>query len=206
MTADTGSAATRRDGVGTGGTGQAGFERNGVDRIPDAERTATPWTFFVVFIGGSVGLGAIAFGWVGFTFGLGLWATVSAIAVGTLVGQVLLVPLILLGSRTATNNATSSGATFGVRGRLVGSGIGLITSIVSVALTVWTSGSAGVAVAGRLLGLPDDPVTQAVAFAVVAAVSALVAIWGFHLRARRAGDDPDAGRLRRPHRVGLRGR
>jgi purine-cytosine permease-like protein len=179
MRADPGDAATRRDDIGPGGTGQAGFERNGVDRIPDAERTATPWTFFVVFVGGSVGLGAIAFGWVGFTFGLGLWATVSAIAAGTLVGQVLLVPLILIGSRTATNNATSSGATFGVRGRLVGSGIGLITSIVSVALTVWTSGSAGVAVAGRLLGLPDDPVTQAVAFAVVAAVSALVAIWGF---------------------------
>ena len=52
------------------------------------------------------------------TFGLGLWATISAIAVGTIVGQILLVPLILIGSRTATNNATSSGATFGVRGRL----------------------------------------------------------------------------------------
>lgn len=157
----------------------SGIERNGVDRIPDGERTATPWTFFVVFIGGSVGLGAITFGWVGATFGMGLWATVSAIAVGTLVGQVLLVPLILIGSRTATNNATSSGAAFGVRGRYVGSGIGLVTSLVSVALTVWTSGSAGVAVAGRLFGLPDGPVTQAVAYAVVAAISATVAIWGF---------------------------
>ena len=79
----------------------------------------------MLFVGGSVGLGAVAFGWVGLTFGLGVWATVSAIAVGTLVGQVLLLPLILIGSRTATNNATSSGATFGVRGRLIGSGIGL---------------------------------------------------------------------------------
>ena len=110
----------------------------------------------MVFVGGSVGLGAIAFGWLGMYFGLGLWATISAIAVGTMVGQILLVPLILIGSRTATNNATSSGATFGVRGRLIGSGIGLLTCLFSVAFTVWTSGSAGVAVAGRLFGLPDN--------------------------------------------------
>ena len=85
----------------------SGFERNGVDRIPEGDRTSTPRTFFVIFIGGSVGLGAVAFGWVGMTFGLGLWATISAIAVGTAVGIVLLIPLVLLGSRTATNNATS---------------------------------------------------------------------------------------------------
>ena len=108
----------------------SGFERNGVDRIPEGDRTSTPATFFVIFIGGSVGLGAVAFGWVGLTFGLGLWATISAIAVGTAVGIVLLIPLVLLGSRTATNNATASGAAFGVRGRLVGSGIGLLTCLV----------------------------------------------------------------------------
>src|SRR3954468_11796167 len=115
------------------GIGPSGFEHNGVDRIPESDRTSTPGTFFVIFIGGSVGLGAVAFGWVGLTFGLGLWATISAIAVGTAVGIVLLIPLVLLGSRTATNNATASGAAFGVRGRLVGSGIGLATCLISVA-------------------------------------------------------------------------
>src|SRR6478752_4765344 len=158
------------------GIGPSGIERNGVDRIPENERTSTPGTFFVVFVGGSVGLGAIAFGWLGMYFGLGLWATISAIAVGTIVGQILLVPLILIGSRTATNNATSSGATCGVRGRFIGSGIGLLTCLFSVALTVWTSGSAGVAAAGRLFGLPDNPATQGVAYALVAVA---VAIWGF---------------------------
>ncbi len=51
------------------GVGRASFERNGVDRIAEEERTSTPGTFFVVFGGGSVGLGAIAFGWVGVTSG-----------------------------------------------------------------------------------------------------------------------------------------
>lgn len=162
-----------------GGTGPAGIELNGVDRIPDAERTSTPWTFFTIFVGTSVGLGAVAFGWVGLTFGLGVWATISAVAVGTAVGQVLLVPLILIGSRTATNSATASGATFGVRGRVIGSGIGLLTCLMSVGLTVWTSGSAAVAVMSRLFGLPDTPATQAVAFALVAAIAVAVAIWGY---------------------------
>jgi purine-cytosine permease-like protein len=168
------SAETRTEGIGP-----TGFERNGVDRVPENDRTSTPGTFFVVFVGGSVGLGAIAFGWVGMTFGLGLWATISAIAVGTVVGQILLVPLILIGSKTATNNATSSGATFGVRGRIIGSGIGLLTSLVSVALTVWTSGSAGAAAAGRLFGWPDTPLVEGIGYALVAIVSVAVAIWGF---------------------------
>jgi purine-cytosine permease-like protein len=161
------------------GTGRGAIERRGVDRIPDEERTSTPGTFFVIFVGTSVGLGAVAFGWVGITFGLGLWATITAIAAGTAVGQVLLVPLIVLGSRTATNNATASGATFGVRGRIIGSTIGLATCLVSVALTVWTSGSAGMAVAGRLFGLPESGGAQAGAYAVVTAIAVVVAIWGY---------------------------
>jgi purine-cytosine permease-like protein len=173
------SASTPPHGAERTGFEPNGFERNGVDRIPDDQRTSTPWTFFVVFVGGSVGLGAVAFGWIALTFGLGLWATISAVAVGTAVGIVLLVPLVLISSRTATNNATSSGASFGVRGRLIGSAIGLLTCLVSVALTVWTSGSAGVAVAGRLFGLPDSLGAQAIVYALVAAVSVAVAIWGW---------------------------
>ncbi|WP_214402664.1 purine-cytosine permease family protein [Pseudonocardia lacus] len=169
------SVQDRVDDVG----GRGGIERHGVDRIPDAERTSSPGTFAMIFIGSSVGLGAVAFGWIGMGFGLGVWDTIAAIAVGTVVGQLLLVPLILLGSRTATNDATASGATFGVRGRLIGSAIGLLSCLFSVALTTWTSGSAGVAVAGRLLGTPDTAATQAVAYAVVLAVSAAIAIWGY---------------------------
>ncbi len=168
------SAGTRR-----GDTGPAGIELNGVDRIPENERTSTPLTFFTVFVGTSVGLGAVAFGWVAMTFGLGVWDTIAAVAVGTAVGQVLLVPLFLIGSRTATNAATSSGATFGVRGRIIGSTIGLLTCLVSVALTVWTSGGAAVTVAGRLLGLPDSGTAQAISYAVVAAIAVAVAIWGY---------------------------
>jgi purine-cytosine permease-like protein len=173
------SPEVQRAGTERSGIERRGIERRGIDRIPVEERTSTPGTFFMIFVGTSVGLGAVAFGWVGITFGLGLWSTISAIAIGTAVGQILLVPLILIGSRTATNNATASGATFGVRGRFIGSGIGLGTCLVSVALTVWTSGSAGLAVASRLFGLPESPASYAGAYALITAIAVAVAIWGY---------------------------
>ena len=119
----------------------------------------------------------MAFGWVGMTFGLGLWATISAIAVGTAVGIVLLIPLTLLGSRTATNNATSSGAAFGVRGRLIGSGIGLLTCL-SVALTVWTSGPPG---SRSQAGCSASPTRRSPGGGVRAGGGRVraVAIWGY---------------------------
>lgn len=177
MGVDPAGAATAQD--RPAGSGRSGIELHGVDRIPEAERTSSPGTFFIIFVGTSVGLGAVAFGWLGITFGLGVWDTISAIAVGTLIGQVLLVPLIVIGSRTATNNATSSGATFGVRGRLIGSLIGLLTCLLSIALTVWASAAASTTAAGVLLGLPDSPLVGGLAYAVVAALAVAVAIWGY---------------------------
>lgn len=47
---------------------------------------------------------------------------------GTIVGIAVTAPLALVSLRTATNLSTSSGAQFGVRGRLVGSVVGLLLS------------------------------------------------------------------------------
>ena len=162
------------------GIGPSGFERNGVDRIPEGERTSTPGTFFVVFVGGSVGLGAIAFGWLGMYFGLGLWATISAIAVGTIVGQILLVPLILIGSRTATNNATSSGrhvrrARPVHRQRHRAADLPVLGGAHRVDQRIRRASRSRAGCSG----CPTTPGTQGVAYALVAAVSVAVAIWGF---------------------------
>ena len=61
----------------------------------------------------------------------------------------------LISMRTNTNLSTSSGGTFGVRGRLIGSMIGLLLSLGYAALTVWTGGAAIVGPLHRLFGLPD---------------------------------------------------
>ena len=63
-------------------------------------------------------------------------------------------PLALLGPRTGTNNTVSSGAHFGVTGRLVGSGLTLAFALAYAAIAVWTSGDALVGAAHRLVGTP----------------------------------------------------
>src|SRR5215831_10831995 len=113
------------------------FEDQGVGTIPEARRRSTPVTYAVVCLGASLCLGSVVYGWLPRTFGLGFWAAVSSVAVGTLIGLVPMAPLILIGSATATNNATASGGAFGVRGRLIGSGLGLALMLLSMALAIW---------------------------------------------------------------------
>src|SRR5260370_20073709 len=76
------------------------FERLGIDRIPEEERTSTPWTFSILFLGGSFGLGAIVFGWIPITLGLGLRDAITSMVAGTLVGLIPIPPLVVIGSRT----------------------------------------------------------------------------------------------------------
>jgi len=160
------------------------FEHVGVDRIEEHARTSSPWTFFAIFLGGSVGLGNVAFGWIPITFGLGVWDALSSIVVGTLIGLPLIAPLITIGSRTATNNSTASGAHFGVRGRLIGSFVGLAIMVTYCAISIWAGGSATVAVLGRLFGTPTTDGALAIAYAGMALLVVYIAIYGYHLLVR----------------------
>lgn len=104
------------------------IEQRGVDTIPEAERTSGPRDLFSILLGSNLCLGVIVFGWLPVSFGLGLWASVTSVVTGTVVGVAVTAPLALVSLRTATNLSTSSGAFFGVRGRLVGSVVGLLLS------------------------------------------------------------------------------
>lgn len=90
---------------------------------------------------------------------------------GTVIGTALTAPLALVSLRTATNLSTSSGAQFGVRGRLVGSVLGLLLALGYTALTVWIGGDVMVSVLGRLFGLPTNGLSYAVVYAVLAAAT-----------------------------------
>jgi purine-cytosine permease-like protein len=160
------------------------FEHIGVDRIDENIRTSTPWTFAAVYIGGSIGLANLTFGWIPITFGLGLWAALSSIAVGSLLGLVLIVPLILIGSRTATNNSTASGAHFGVRGRLIGSFVGLAIMFVYTAISIWAGGTSTVAVLGRLFHTPTNKTALGITYTVIALIVVVIAVYGYHLLVR----------------------
>ncbi|HPX35925.1 MAG TPA: cytosine permease [Mycobacterium sp.] len=156
-----------------------GLEQYGVDTIPDSARTSSPRYVIAILWGGNMALSVGVFGWLSILYGLSWWASVSAIVVGTAVGALVVTPLALLGFRAATNNSVSSGAYFGVRGRLVASVIGLLLCLGYVALTIWTGGEALVAVTDRLLGTEESVLQDVLGYGLLAVAIAVVAIYGY---------------------------
>lgn len=145
-------------------------ESRGVDTIPEAERHSSPGNIFKMLIGAQLAFSIIIFGWLPIALGLSFWATASAILIGTAVGCAVLSPMGLFGQRAGTNGAVASGAHFGVRGRLLGSVLGLFSALGFTALTVWTSGDAVVAAGHELMGMPANNLNRGIAYAVVIAV------------------------------------
>ncbi|MGW6566845.1 cytosine permease [Streptomyces sp. NPDC054975] len=160
------------------------IEQRGVDTIPEAERTSGPRDLLAILLGSNLCLGVIVFGWLPVSFGLGLWASVTSVVTGTLIGVAFTAPLALVSLRTATNLSTSSGAFFGVRGRLVGSVVGLLLSLGYTALTLWIGGDVVVGTLARLTGLPTGSATHAVVYAVLAACTVVGAVYGYGLLLR----------------------
>jgi purine-cytosine permease-like protein len=157
------------------------IEQRGVDTIPEAERTSGPRDLLSILLGSNLCLGVIVFGWLPVSFGLGLWASVTSVVAGTLVGVAFTAPLALVSLRTATNLSTSSGAFFGVRGRLVGSVVGLLLSLGYTALTLWIGGDVMVGTLARLTGLPTGDATHAAVYALLAACTVVAAVYGYRL-------------------------
>ncbi len=146
--------------------------------------TSGPRDLVSILLGSNLALGVVIFGWLPVSFGLGFWGSVTSLTAGTLVGALLTAPLALVSLRSATNLSTSSGAFFGVRGRLIGSVIGLLLSLGYTALTLWVGGDAMVGALHRLLGLPADGAAYTVVYAVLAAATAVGAVYGYKVLLR----------------------
>ncbi|MFB7111843.1 cytosine permease [Streptomyces sp. NPDC056190] len=155
------------------------IEQRGVDTIPEEERTSGPRDLVSILLGSNLCLGVIIFGWLPPSFGLGWWASVSSIVVGTAVGTLFTAPLALVSLRTGTNLSTSSGAQFGVRGRLVGSVVGLLLALGYTALTVWIGGDVMVSVLHRLFGLTPSAASYGVVYTLLAAATVTGAVYGY---------------------------
>ncbi|MGW7469058.1 cytosine permease [Streptomyces xantholiticus] len=159
-------------------------EQRGVDTVPEAERTSTPRDLIAILLGSNLCLGVIVFGWLPVSFGLGLWPSVTSVVAGTLVGVAVTAPLALVSLRTATNLSTSSGAAFGVRGRLVGSVVGLLLSLGYTALTLWIGGDVVIGTLARLAGLPTGGLAHTLVYALLAVCTVVCAVYGYRLLLR----------------------
>ncbi len=155
------------------------IETFGVEQIPDHERNATPVDLFRMIFGGANTFATAVLGSFPVLFGLSFQAGLWAILLGVTLGALILAPMGLFGPLNGTNNAVSSGAHFGVHGRIVGSFLSLLTAIAFFSLSVWSSGDALVGGARRLVGLEESELNLGLAYGLFAVLVLTVCIYGF---------------------------
>ncbi|SEL61938.1 Purine-cytosine permease [Blastococcus sp. DSM 46786] len=155
------------------------IEQHGIDTIPAAERSSGPFDLFRIQFGGANTFATVILGTFPVLLGLSLPQAVAATLLGVVVGALILMPMGLFGPRTGTNNAVSSGAHFGVRGRVVGSFLSLLTAIAFYSISVWVSGDAIVGAATRLFGVADSDLLRGVIYAVLGALVIVVVVYGY---------------------------
>ncbi|TPG35938.1 cytosine permease [Mycolicibacterium hodleri] len=93
-------------------------ETAGVEYLPEEARDSRPRNLGAVFLGANLTWTNVVFGAFAILFGLSFWQTVSSMVVGTAIGTLAVLPTATIGPRTGTNMTVSSGAFFGIRGRL----------------------------------------------------------------------------------------
>ncbi len=155
-----------------------GVEHRGIDMVPPEQRRSSPREFLWIWYSAQFSLGTVVLGALPVVFGLGWWATVSAVLLGLLLGTAVFAPLVRFGKRTGTNDPISSGAHFGVRGRMIANLITIVVALGFFAIAVWTGASAALVAGQRVLGTPTNTAALAVAIPLVAGLVALVAGYG----------------------------
>ena len=154
-------------------------EQHGIDTIPDADRTSTWVDLLRIQFGGANTFATVLLGTFPIVLGLSFWQAVLATLAGVLVGSLFLMPMGLFGPKTGTNNAVSSGAFFGVRGRVIGSFLSLLTAIAFYSISVWVSGDALVGALTRLAGVTDSIGLRTIVYGVIGIIVIVVVVYGF---------------------------
>lgn len=154
-------------------------EQHGIDTIPDSDRTSK-WTDLLrIQFGGANTFATVLLGTFPVALGLSFWQAAAATVTGVLVGTLFLMTMGLFGPKTGTNNAVSSGAFLGVRGRIVGSFLSLLTAIAFYSISVWVSGDAIVGALKRLAGVPDTLGLRILVYAIIGLIVIIVVVYGY---------------------------
>jgi purine-cytosine permease-like protein len=145
---------------------------------PEAERLASPGGLFGILVGAQMCFNLVVLGWLPIRFGLGLPSSLSAIATGLLTGCLGAGPFALLGTRTGANSTVSSGAHFGLRGRLIGTAITFFIALGFFALVIWTGGDAITGGIVRAFHIKDTNLIRTIGYILTGVGATSIAIFG----------------------------
>ncbi len=172
------TSAESRVAVGQGRDAIGQLETRGIDYIPAVERNSRPanlaWTYF----GAQFGYAVYVLGGLLPAFGLAWWPSFWAIICGTLIGSLAVGSVALIGPRTGTNSTVSSVASFGVRGRYLGSIIAQFDNLGFNVIIIWSGGLAIIGAFHRGFGTSTGTGALIIGMAVVAVAMSLLGLLG----------------------------
>ena len=154
-------------------------EANGINVVPNEERSARPRQLFFIWCAANIGLLGLAYGaYLVAFYGLNLWQAVLAGALGSTLSFLLVGFIALAGTKGGAPTMTLSRAAFGVEGNKLPAFVSWISLVgwetILVSLATLSAGT----ILHRL-GLGDGKPQLAVAFAVVAAATIAIAMLGY---------------------------
>jgi len=157
------------DGVRPGRCGDLALESQGMAPIPDGARYGAVWRMFTVWFTPNMELSGVFAGTLAVLLGLGFWAGLAAIVVGTVIGSVPVALLCTWGPQTGTGQVPLARLPFG-KTIVVPATVQWLSSIAWDALVGLFGGQA----AALLLGIPFWA-----GVALVLAVEGVVGVYGY---------------------------
>ena len=165
------------------GTGQAEksrlVEMQGIDVVPDAERTAKPSDLFWPWFAANVSVFGMTYGSYLLGFGISFWQALVVAAIGIIVSFALCGIIAISGKRGSVPTMVLSRAAFGVQGQKVPGIISWFTSIGwETSLTI-TATLATATIFDRL-GWSHGTMTKIIACIAIAAIIVIASVLGYH--------------------------
>lgn len=154
-------------------------ETHGIATIPHEDRTSGWFDLMRMQFGGANTFATALFGSVAVSLGLSFWQAVAAVVLGVAVGTAVLAPMGLYGPRTGTNNAVSSGAILGVKGRIAGSLLSFLTAVAFYSISVWVGGDAIVGALTRITDVSDSTGLRTAIYAAIGFTVIVVVTYGY---------------------------
>lgn len=154
------------------------LETRGIDYIPDEERNSKPSNIFFAIVGSVFSYSVIIIGTLPVVFGLDWWGAFWSIIMGVLIGSIIVSPVALIGQKTGTNSIVSSGAHFGIKGRIIGSLLTIFVALGFYTLSILTGAQSIVYSSHRLLGSSQGNGTLFLCALIIIALTGIVATYG----------------------------
>lgn len=157
---------------------KSSLETRGIDYIPDGERNSKPSNIFFAIVGSVFSYPVIILGTLPVVFGLDWWSSFWAIIIGVFIGSILTAPVSLIGQKTGTNSIMSSGAHFGIRGRIIGSILTIIVALGFYTLSIFTGAQSIVYSGHRLFGWSEGNGALFISALLIIVLTGVIATYG----------------------------